>query len=465
MAEPSEIKGRVEAAVLGSGTVQPGDRLLVAVSGGQDSVALALALRELQEPLGLLLLLGHVNHGLRGEESDGDEESVRVLGARLALVVEVVRLDLGARGEGGLEEVARRERLAALRRMAQTHELPRIALGHTATDRAETVLMNVLRGTGLDGLAAMRAAAGDLIRPLLGVNRAATAAYCAAAGVIPRYDSSNDDLAILRNRLRLRLLPLLEGDYQPGIERSLVRLGEIAEAEVEWTAPVVEGFYGECAKRHRQGVALDLAKLEGMPPGLRWRVLRRAAVEVRGDLRHLGLDHVRGLDGLLMTGRTGQQAEAPGLIAERQASSLLLRRPGRHRPTPFALRLTVPGRVEVGVAGLEIAARLRPATSFDDAGGDPFRVQFDAAAAGPELVVRSPQPGDRFVPLGMTGTKKLQDFWVDKKIPRADREGIPIVATTKGEVLWVVGHRMAETAKVTPATKRVVELEARPLEQ
>ncbi len=462
MAERSGIEASVREAVLRSGVIRAEDRLLVAVSGGQDSTALALVLGELRETLGLFLVLGHVNHGLRGGESDADEQFVGDLAERLDLPLDVARLDLAGR-EGCGEEAARRERFRALRSMAQARELDRIALGHTATDRAETVLMNVLRGAGLDGLAAMTAISGDLVRPLLRLSRAETAAYCKAKSALPRYDSSNDDQAILRNRVRLSLMPLLEREYQPGTERSLVRLGEIAEAEVEWTAPVVEHFYAECADQQGRRVALSLAGLREMTAGLRWRVLRRAAAEVRGDRRNLTLDHLRTLDGLVTTGQTGQRAEAPGLVAERRADSVLLRPAGAEKPRPFSVTLTVPGWVEVEPAGLEFSARLRPAAEFAPESCGPFRVQLDAALVGPELLIRALQPGDRLVPLGMSGTKKLQDLLVDKKIPRAEREGIPIVATTRGEILWVVGHCVAETAKVTPTTEALAELEARPV--
>jgi len=453
----------VEQAVRACGVPARGDRALVGVSGGQDSTALALVLWELGEALGVYLELGHVNHGLRGAESDGDEEFVQSLAERLGLPCRVARLGLAEGGEGGTEEGARRGRLSALRDMATAAGLGVIALGHTATDRAETVLMNVLRGTGLDGLAAMRARSGDLVRPLLGVTRADTAAYCAAKGVVPRYDSSNDDQSILRNRVRLSLMPLLEREYQPGVERCLVRLGEIAEAEAEWTTQAVEETYAALAGRQGRRVTLGRRELSALPRGLRWRLLRRAVVDVRGDLRNVAFDHLRALDDLLTDGQTGHRAEVPGVVAERRAASLLLRPAEVERRASFSVSLPVPGRVEVEEAGLEVCASVRPRELPDPVPCGPWMAQLDAAAVGGHLVVRTARPGDRFVPLGMSGHKKLQDFLVDKKIPRAEREGIPVIATTEGEIVWVVGHRVADTAKVTGGTRTVAEVSVRPL--
>ena len=453
----------VEDAVRTCGVLAQGDRVLVAASGGQDSTALGLVLWELREALGVYLELGHVNHGLRGPESEGDEEFVRSLAERLGLPYHVARLKLGEGNEGGTEEVARRGRLSALRNMGMAAGLGVIALGHTATDRAETVLMNVLRGTGLDGLAAMGARSGDLVRPLLRVSRADTAAYCAAKGVVPRYDSSNDDQSILRNRVRISLMPLLEREYQPGVERCLARLGKIAEAEVEWTTPAVEETYAALARREDRHVTLGLLELSVLPRGLRWRLLRRAVADVRGDLRNVAFDHLRALDGLLTDGQTGQRAEVPGVVAERRAASVLLRPAGVEKRVSFAASLPVPGRVEVEEVGLEVRASVRPRELADPVACGPWKAQFDAAAVGAELVVRTARPGDRFVPLGMSGHKKLQDFLVDRKIPRAEREGIPVIATTEGEIVWVVGHRAADTAKVTGETRIVAELSVRPL--
>jgi tRNA(Ile)-lysidine synthase len=440
--------------------------VLVAVSGGADSVAMLLALHALRETCGLRLVVGHVNHGLRGPESDGDEEFVRGLAGDLHLPVEVERVEVvveSRAGREGLEATARRKRFLALRGMAAAAGLNRIAVGHTATDRAETVLMNILRGSGLEGLAAMRQVAGDLIRPMLLVSREQSRAYCEAKGVVPRSDSSNLDQSILRNRIRLSLMPLLERDYQPGAARSLLRLAEIVEGELEWTKPIVQETYAAAAVDRGGAVALDLGKLQQMPRGLRRRVIRRVVARVRGDVQDLGLEHSRALDDMVVSGGTGQRLELPGLRAERTSRKVVLDRPRKGNVVGYCVSMAVPGTVGVGEAGIELASVLVPLARCDPARRGPYRAHLDAAVVGRELVVRSPRAGDRMAPLGMRGTKKLQDLFVDCKVPRAEREGIPVVTTTDGEIVWVVGHRISERAKVTAQTEFVAELEARPL--
>jgi tRNA(Ile)-lysidine synthase len=456
---PRGIVGYVEETVSRSRVLREGEALLVAVSGGQDSVALLLALAELLEPLGLRLTVGHVDHGLRGAESDEDEQFVRELAGGLGLQALVAR----PRVKRPSEEAAREARFAALRELAREASTERIALGHTASDRAETVLMNILRGSGLEGLAAMPAVSGDLVRPLLGVTREQTAAYCEAKGVRPRTDSTNRDESILRNRVRHSLLPLLELEYQPQASEALQRLAGIAERELEWTRPLVVEALEALVRARDGGLSLDLRKLCELPPGLGNRVLREAVAEVRGDLRNISDSHLQALQSLVAEGRTGARAELSGLWVERTPGAIVLRAGTRQKAASFEVSLAVPGEARLPDAGLAIAARLAPVAECDPALRGPLCAQLDARVVGAELVLRSPKPGDRWTPLGMRGTKKLQDFLVDKKIPRAEREGMVVVATTQGEIVWLVGHRVSERAKVTARTERVAELVARPL--
>ncbi|MGQ9732454.1 MAG: tRNA lysidine(34) synthetase TilS [Candidatus Zipacnadales bacterium] len=455
----SDIVAYVEEAVRRSKTLQPKVRLLVAVSGGQDSCALLLVLRELRDSMGLTLVVGHVDHGLRGEESAADARFVRELAERLDVPCRLAQLEMGA---GASEEAARKRRFMALRQIVVSEGLEQIALGHTATDRAETVLMNILRGTGLDGLAAMPATSGDLIRPLLLVTRAETAAYCAAKGIKPRRDSTNEDESLLRNRVRLSLLPLLEREYRLGVTEALGRLAEIAEDELAWTQPLVREALKDAQRKGGDPLTVDLGKLSRMPRGLQRRVLREPVAKVRGGLQDFGLEHLEALSVLIMEGRTGQQANLPGLWAQRNADSLVLH---RIRPCalPFEICLTVPGHAWVEAAGMELSAKEVDVEQCDPSVRGPFRVHLDATITGRQLIIRSPRAGDRIAPLGMQGTKKLHDFFVDKKIPCVERESIPVVETTQGEIVWVVGQQISERAKVTATTRRVIELVARPL--
>jgi len=467
MGDPAGPVAYLEQAIRDLGVLRAGERLLLAVSGGQDSTALALAMAVLSAELDLRCEVAHVNHGIRGGAADADETFVRELSADLGLPYHARRVDAPARSEHsgcGLEEAARLERHAALRDVMARAGLDRIAMGHTATDRAETILMNILRGCGLDGLAAMRAEAGHLVRPLLGVGREDTRAYCVACGVEPRDDATNADESILRNRVRLSLLPLLEREYRPGAARSLNRLAEIVETEVDWTAPLaLDAAQAVLAEEGDGSLRVDLAAALELPTGLRRRVLRSALERVRGDLRDISLDHLASLERLVTSGATGNRLELPGVWGERTAQHVVLRSRPREERSGFRASLSVPGVATVAEAGLELTSRIVPAGDCDPGRRGSLCAQLDAKLVGPEVVVRSPEPGDRIAPLGMQGTKKLQDIFVDGKTPRSERERTPVVTLPQGEVIWVVGHCISERVKVTPETERVVELVARPL--
>ena len=451
----------LEESILRAGSLRPGEALLLGVSGGQDSTAMLLALEALQARLDLRLTVGHVNHGLRGEESGADEAFVQALADERGLLVRVARVQVDP--GPGLEVAARGARFAALRSMARETGAERIALAHTATDRAETVLMNVLRGCGLEGLAAMPAACDDLVRPLLAVTREDTEAYCAARGIEPRQDSTNRDENLLRNRLRLSLIPDLERDYRPGTSRALVRLAEIAEAELAWTDPLVGEALASVRTLRNDAVSLHRAGLVGLAQGLRYRVLRRAVADIRGGAQDLSFDHVQALETLVVEGRTGARAELPGCWAERTAEALALRAGRPREAAGFETSLTIPGEAETPAAGLRLRARVLAVDQCDPRARGPWTAHLDAAVAGRTLVLRAPRSGDRLQPLGSAGTKKLQDLLTDEKVPRAEREGVVVAATTEGQIVWVVGHRIAECAKVTVATHHVAELIAEPL--
>lgn len=467
MGDPAGPVAYLEQAIRDLGVLRPGERLLLAVSGGQDSTALALALAALSAELDLHCEVAHVNHGIRGRASDADEAFVRSLAADLGLPYHARRVDAPARSEDsgcGLEEAARLERHAALREVATGAGLDRIALGHTATDRAETILMNILRGCGLDGLAAMRAEAGLLVRPLLGVAREDTRAYCVARGVEPRDDATNADESILRNRVRLSLLPLLEREYRPGAVRSLNRLAEIVETEVDWTAALaLEAAETVLAEEGDGSWRLDLAAAQELPSGLRRHMLRSALGRVRGDLRDITLEHLTSLERLVTSGATGNRLELPGVWGEKTAEHVVLRSCPSEERSGFCASLSVPGVATVPEAGLELTSRVVPAGDCDPGRRGPLCAQLDERLVGPEVVVRSPEPGDRIAPLGMQGTKKLQDIFVDEKTPRFERGRTPVVTLPQGEVVWVVRHCVSERVKVTPETERVAELIARPL--
>jgi tRNA(Ile)-lysidine synthase len=441
-----------------------GARVLVALSGGPDSVALLHVLQAL-ERRGHLVVSGvaHFNHQLRGGEADADELFCRELAGSLNLPIVAGRGDVRALAEQSgrsLEDAARVARYAFLNDAAVALGAQAIAVGHSVDDQAETFLLRLIRGAGPAGLSGVRPRAGNVIRPLLDVTRAELRAYAVEHGLQFREDSSNVDVGIPRNRVRLELLPHLQR-FSPAIAETLAREAALARADDE----CLEARAIECGSsivlQEDNGITLDAPALAALHPALASRVAR-TALQAAAPGRFIGFQHIDDL--LELAGRVeGTAVALPGLVAFRRGTRIVL---GGGQPAPFvnsfSIPLSIPGEVEA--AGWKVSA--------DRPNGGPFqpmvaRGHTVVVAAEPlryPLTVRSRRPGDRFHPLGMGGRgRKLQDFLVDRKVARADRDRLPLVVDRDDRIVWVVGQSVAEDFRVTAPEKGVILLKARRL--
>jgi tRNA(Ile)-lysidine synthase len=499
---PARIDGRRRSAALerrvlryvhDRTALRPGERVLAAVSGGPDSTALLLILSRLAPSLELTLTAAHFDHGLRGRLAARRERSyAEALCRRLGVPLQVGAGDTRAQARAyGLsrEEAARELRYAFLAEAAAAAGCTVVATGHTADDQVETVLLHIIRGSGLAGLAGMAARGPwpltgqeglDVGRPLLCLRRQEAARYCQDEGLEPVVDPSNVSLAFLRNRVRLELLPLLRR-YNPRIDSALLRLAEAAGADLA----VMEGMAADVLSSgaSEQAVILSRRRLAELPEGLRRHALRLAVRRLLGDFRDLHGDHVDALLAGLARG-VGHHLDLPrglrfdvgyedAVLALEQGEGAALRPAPASVPqaAPSEALLTVPGvtpwgpwLVEAELAAVGPSARL-PDRQAEQAvaetpSADPWQACLDADVTGEDLRVRSRRPGDRFRPLGLGGEKKLQDFFVDARVPRAGRDAVPLVCGKPG-ILWVVGHRIDERARVTEATHRLLRLRFR----
>ncbi len=440
-----------------------GDKVLVAVSGGVDSMVLLHVLAGLRESFGLRLLhAAHLDHGLRGSEAEREAAAVAAWGARLDVPVMVDRASALDRSGGSIQRAARAARYAFLERVADAVGADRIAVGHTRDDAAETLLLNLVRGAGLRGLAGIPPVRGRIIRPLLETSRQSVVAYAKAHGVPWVEDPSNRTPVYRRNRIRAELIPALAAAYNPRILEALARTASILRAEEAFLETLALEALERTARPGRAGeVALWGAELTGLHPAVRRRVLR-AAVESLPGRPVLSARHLSALQAWATAGpRPGRCDLLRGIAARWDGENLHLA--AQTVPLPLEvvpLPLGVPTRA--GPFGLTFLAE--PVDRGGAVGPPPAapgEVWVDAGAASTALVVRGWHFGDRFRPLGMGGTKKLQDFFVDAKVPRAARGRIPLVVSGD-RILWVVGHRIDDRAKVTAATRQVLRLTARP---
>ncbi len=471
-----KLTEKIEQALRRGELLLPGNRVACACSGGADSVALVRLLYELKDKLGLRLLVAHLNHQLRGEDSDADEAFVRRLAERLELEFVARREDVAARAKTektNLEEAGREARLEFFAALVTDGKADAVAVAHTLDDQAETVLGRLVRGAGTRGLAGIypvvdQKTAGDpstslsaskpppcprvkLVRPLLSVRRIELRDYLDSVQQPWREDATNRDPARLRSRIRLEVLPQLNA-------AALEHLGRLAnharEEESFWTA-LIEDRFKAFAHHAGREVELPVAALVEPDPllsklparqgreaqrAVARRLLRRALAEVRGDLRRITQTHVEKVLALATEGQSGKRLVLPGVEVERQFDRLVLRAASKQvAAADFELRLDAPQTVrlpdghalEVKLVGV---AQLEP-------GYNGARDAADAARAQFPLVVRHWRPGDRFEaapggrPAGSRG-KKLKKLFQENRIPLAERARTPVVVSG-GDIIWV----------------------------
>ena len=441
------LTDRVAASVERQALIPRGGRVVAAVSGGGDSVALLHLLAELTARAVVTLAgLAHLNHRLRGPESDEDERFCRDLASRFGvpcLVESVAVADVARSRRVSVEQAGHQVRHAFFGRAAGELGADRVALGHTVDDQAETVLLRLIRGAGAAGLSGMRPRAGLLVRPLLAVSRAELRRYLAHRGIAFREDASNDDRRVPRNRVRHELLPHLR-TYSPKIVDALAREADIAREDEAWLSRRANVAAADLVSSSTGAIEIDAAGLTALPPALARRVVREALARVAPGRAAVGFEPIERVRRAAAEGLP--PADLPGCRVERAGGIVRLvarrGRGGRQRRPGFAYRLEIPGEVSVPEANVTVRAEVvEPGAlgAFGRGAAGDATAAVVAVPAAP-LVVRSWRFGDRYRPPGLGGrSRKLQDLFVDRKVPRADRTRVPIVLDDADRVIWVVG--------------------------
>lgn len=470
---------RVDQTVKTYKMLEPKDSVMVGVSGGPDSVALLHFLLLLASRFSLRLAVAHLNHSLRREESDSDAEFVASLARKLDLPFYVQKVDVAKyrkKNKLSMEEAARYVRYNFYQSVVTKNGYNRIALGHNYDDNAELVLMNILRGSGPLGSSGIPPIRDQwIIRPLIQVKRSEIIEFLDQRGLKYRLDSSNLDPKYMRNRLRLHLIPLLKSSYNPKIIDALNRFGSISKAEEEWIKTITDKLFEKTVlKKEDNCVTLSVPGINTVHLAAQRRIIRKTIELVKTNLRRIGFTHTESVISLVHKGPVDGELDLPDDIKVRRKGNELIifkktgkvlhlnSEPWSEKTDSFEYKIKRSQTIfikeidayvkfsEMDIKDLPDLRRSGQLTAF-----------FDKDCVDYPLAVRTFQTGDRFQPLGMEGTKKLKNFFIDIKLPGKERIKCPLLLS-RGEIIWVVGHRIADPVKITPSTRKVLKIQILP---
>lgn len=444
-----------------------GDRLIVGVSGGVDSMVLLHLLNACRKEFNLSLIVAHVNHGLRPEESEREAHLVQKESERLGFQFEYGKFDVKKiQRMGGLsaQDAGRRIRFQFFKNLLLKNQAQKIALGHNADDQVETILLRLIRGSGLQGLKGMLPIReGRVIRPLLEAYREEIESFAREKEIPFLVDSSNLKEDYLRNRVRLSLIPLIEREYQPAFKEIVAKISAILREENDYLDRGAEESYQKIVHQENGAVFFKFSEFQALHKAIQWRVIQK--IWGRMNKEEMIPEQGEGLNVDSIYRRLRQSPpsfllELPcGIYLEKRYDMVLLKSGKPKPPAPFQAELVMPGRTFIEEIGRTVVAEETVRDEkFKILKESPNTALLDYEKLQFPLKVRSFRPGDRFQPLGTKGTQKLKKFFIDHKIPKFERQKIPLLISGE-KIVWIVGYRIDEQVKVTEKTRKILRVE------
>jgi tRNA(Ile)-lysidine synthase len=445
--------------------LEKGDRLIVGVSGGVDSMVLLHLLNACRETFDLSLIVAHVNHGFRPEESEREAELVEKESDRFRLPFEYGKFNAREfQKMGGLspQDAARRIRFHFFYDLLRKHYAQKIALGHNADDQVETVLLRLVRGSGLRGLKGiLPIRERKVIRPLLEVWREEIHSFALEKKIPFLSDSSNLKNDYLRNRIRLSLIPFIEREYQPNFKETLLRTSTILREEDDYLERGTEEAYQKIIHKAGDTLSFKWSEYQSLHRAIQWRVIRKLVERIHDGAGVIedggGADVLKVLQNLHPSSPSFLLELPHGFWIEKRYDVVLLGKKEVKPSSPFEVDLLCPGHTFIEEIEKEVVIEETDRDQFRDYSGPPNTALMDYENLRFPLKMRNFRPGDRFCPLGVKGTQKLKEFFIDHKVPKFERPSIPLLISEE-RIAWVVGYRIDERVKITEKTKRVLKV-------
>ena len=459
---------KIKEAIEKDHLLERGEKIVVAVSGGSDSVALLNILAMLSHEYRLSLVVAHINHGLR-ENAAREEQFVRGIAAEMGVVFECKSVDITLLKKGTgkcIEEMSREVRYEFLNDVVKKHGAQKIALGHNSNDQTETVLMNFLRGSGPTGLKGMLPARDSVyIRPLLCVTRNEIISFLEFHGLPFVTDESNTNPAYLRNRIRHSLIPELKARYNPRLEESMKSIAEIMRAEDDYMKSVTSKILSEWGTAAHGEIGISIPNLVKYHQAIQRRIMKHVLEGLTKNSQGIGQTHVKAALNLVYSDHPGAYVNLPCNIEVRREYNVLIifkkekseKEIIKNRRNDLRYEVTLPGSVKMTELGKTMIFEfVGGPIDMKSNGGKIAFMDYDRISL--PLVIRTVRPGDRIQPLGMKGMKKIKSVFIDEKIPLRHRKGITLLLDQE-TVLWIAGLRLSERVKITEKTRHILKVE------
>ncbi|HSH34629.1 tRNA lysidine(34) synthetase TilS [Schnuerera sp.] len=440
--------------------IERNDNIVIGLSGGPDSMALLYILLDIKKEIDFNIFIAHVNHGVRGKDALSDEKFVKNLAKKLNLPFYLKRVNMDEYAKEqkiSSEEAGRALRYGFFREILTEIGGGKIAVAHNKNDQAETLLMRFFRGTGIDGLKGMEYINGDIIRPILGIEREEIERYLSDKNIETRLDKTNLEPIYNRNRIRLELIPYIEKHFNPNIVDTLWRISKVVSIDSKFLEQYSKETYAKLVqKKEKNSIILNGSLFLKENRSVQQRIIRNCIFDINGDLQGFTNRHILDILTLFLEGGTGKSIDLiNNIVAKTSYDDFVIEKKKSSQHRDFLFKIDIEGITYIDELQFKINAKVLPKKDIKIIPKDKFVKYFDYDKIVGGLYIRNRKNGDRFVPFGMKGSKKIKDYFIDEKIPKEERDIIPLI-TDEENILWVVGYRSSDIYKITADTKKVL---------